>query len=108
MSTTVGAKVLNLVSLFAVISMFGLAVLVIRGVWRFDEKQRAESEKYHEVVLATTVDASAGTGLARISQVMVRTPDGACTITVHRYERNSTNDLFLRQPIIETLPCSGT
>lgn len=89
-----------------------IAIALTLGVMRlveYDSNLRAtQHAKIHDEVMATTVDASGDTGLVRIRQLVTRTQDGACTITIQRYERNSINDLFLKNPHIETFPCSGT
>lgn len=91
-----------------VVTVIAITLILVLLMDNKNKRTRASQVRFHDDVMATTVDASGGTGLVRLQQQVTRTPDGACTITVQRYERNSTNDLFLRQPIIETLPCSGT
>ena len=65
-------------------------------------KEGAQQQEYHNAVMATTYDASNGSGIARARHAMTYNPDGSCTITVQQYVRKSTNDLFINPPRIET------
>lgn len=101
----------NWVPFLIVVAFVLVALSVVVGTKQATEeridKKRARQQAYHDVVMATTNDVSRGSGLVRIRQATVRTSDGACTTTVQRYVRNSTNDLFLGPPSFETFQCSG-
>jgi hypothetical protein len=77
----------------------------VRSAKIAEEAEKAEALAVHQSIIATTQDASAGTGLIRVRQQKVVAPDGSCSVTVQRYLRWSDAELF-KSAYILTLPCA--
>ncbi len=96
-------NIVELVGVAAILLFIALVIWVYTTTVQDESKAKKEkSIATHEAVMATTYDASNGSGLARARHAMTYNPDGSCTITVQQYVRKSTNDLFINSPRIET------